>query len=106
MANRTTKLGTFTGTATGDAQECALLRDGSGVFVVEYTGTLGTFTVVLEGRATPTAGWAVIASRAQTDVTAPGTACAVAVTLLPEMRARCSAYSGASQTGVNAYIVQ
>lgn len=105
MANRATKLGTFTGTGTGAGQECALLRDGSGVFVAEYTGALGTFTVVLEGRAVAgSGGWAVITSKAHTDVTAPGTAVAAAVTLLPEMRVRVTALTGI--TDLTCYIIQ
>lgn len=107
MANRATKLGTFTALATGDGQECALLRDGSGVFCVEYVGTLGTFTIVLEGRAIAgSGGWAVITSKSQADITAPGTALAAAVTLMPEMRARCSAHSGGALTSITAYIIQ
>lgn len=105
MANRATKLGTFTALATGDGQECALLRDGSGVFVAEYTGTLGTFTVLLEGRAIAGSGeWALIATKTQADTVSPNKACAAAVTLMPEMRARVTVYTGI--TNLTCYIIQ
>lgn len=107
MANRATKLATFTTTATGDGQVFAMLRDQSGVLVVEYDGTLGTFTVIIEGRAVPgTGGWALITQKTQADVNATNMATAAAVTLMPEMRARCTVYTGGSQTAVRAYIVQ
>lgn len=73
--------------------------------MVEYTGTLGTFTVVLEGRAVPGTGqWAEIARRVQTDLASPNQAAAVDVALLPEVRARVAAFTGI--TNVSAFIVE
>ena len=106
MANRSTVLlnaATVTGAGVGFL--CDLVRNQEGCFTVEYAGTLGTLTVVLEGRAVPGTGeWLQITSLAHGSFPAGYKGMASAVTLMPEMRANCTVFTGI--TSVTAKLIQ